>query len=122
MNISEALYELGVRNDTLSEEEKHLLNTSGYLPLRGVLSHFQVEALRKRQQELLEFEGDLAGLEVHQEAGTDRLSDLINKGDMYHVAITHPRVLAAIAYVLQGPYRRTRPQDRPPCRSAAAPQ
>lgn len=102
MNISEALYELGVRNDTLSEIEKQELDTSGFLPLRGVLYYAQVEALRKRQQELLELEGDLAGMEVHQEAGTDRLSDLINKGDMYHVAITHPRVLAAIAYVLQG--------------------
>ncbi len=102
MEIIEALAELGVREDTLTAEEKQFLDTQGYLPLRGILTIEQVEALRKRQEELLSEEGDKAGLEVHQEAGTDRLSDLINKGDMYHVVITTPRLLAAIAHVLKG--------------------
>lgn len=102
MNIQEALYELGVRNDTLSAQEKEFLDKNGYLPLGKILSDEQVEGLRKRQEELLAEEGDKAGLEVHQEAGTDRLSDLINKGTIYHVVITHPRLLAAIAHVLKG--------------------
>src|SRR5262249_27778003 len=41
------------------------------------------------------------GKEVHQEAGTDRLSDLVNKGEMFEVCFTNPRVLAAIAHVLR---------------------
>jgi ectoine hydroxylase-related dioxygenase (phytanoyl-CoA dioxygenase family) len=102
MDIAEALAELGVREDTLTTEEKQFLDTQGYLPLRGMLTAEQIEAFRKRQEELLSEEGDQAGLEVHQEVGTDRLSDLINKGDMYHVAIKHPRLLAAIAHVLKG--------------------
>jgi ectoine hydroxylase-related dioxygenase (phytanoyl-CoA dioxygenase family) len=102
MDIAEALYELGVRDDTLTPEEKAHLDREGYLPLRGVLTAEQVQAICRRQEELLAEEGDKAGLEVHQEAGTDRLSDLINKGTMYHVVITHPRVLASIAHVLQG--------------------
>jgi ectoine hydroxylase-related dioxygenase (phytanoyl-CoA dioxygenase family) len=102
MDIKEALYALGVRDDTLTQEEKEFLDTNGYLPLRGLMTQEQVEAICKRQRELLAEEGDQAGLEVHQEAGTDRLSDLINKGTVYHVVITHPRLLAAIAHVLKG--------------------
>jgi ectoine hydroxylase-related dioxygenase (phytanoyl-CoA dioxygenase family) len=102
MNIAEALYELGVRDDTLTAEEKEQLDRDGYLPLRGLLTQEQVEAIRRRQEELLAEEGDNAGKEVHQETGTDRLSDLINKGEMYHVVITHPKLLAGIAHVLKG--------------------
>lgn len=101
MNISEALTSLGVTENTLTSDEKAFLDREGYLPLRGVLSGEQVEAMRNRQQELLEEEGERAGTEVHQEAGTDRLSDLINKDPLYHIVLTEPRVLAGIAYVLQ---------------------
>ncbi len=102
MDIAEALYELGVREDTLTQAEKDFLDENGYLPLGRILSDEQLEAIRNRQEEVLGEEGDKAGLEVHQEGGTDRLSDLINKGTMYHVVITHPRLLAAIAHVLKG--------------------
>jgi ectoine hydroxylase-related dioxygenase (phytanoyl-CoA dioxygenase family) len=102
MNIAEALYELGVREDTLTADEKAQLDRDGYLPLRGLMTMDQVEAIRQRQAELLAAEGENAGKEVHQEAGADRLSDLINKGAMYHVVITHPKLLAGIAHVLKG--------------------
>ena len=100
MDIRTALYELGVRDDTLSVEQKEKLDRDGYLLLKGVLPLEHVEAIRRRQQELLDAEGDKAGTEVHQEHGTDRLSDLINKGEMYHIVLTEPKVLAAIAHVL----------------------
>jgi ectoine hydroxylase-related dioxygenase (phytanoyl-CoA dioxygenase family) len=100
MDIRQALYALGVGEDTLNAEEKEQLDCEGYLPLRGILSEAQIEVIRHRQQELLDAEGDKAGLEVHQERGTDRLSDLINKGAMFHIVLTQPRVIAAIAHVL----------------------
>ena len=100
MNIAQALYELGVRDDTLSSAEKAQLDQDGYLPISGMLTMAQVEVLRQRNAELLDAEGDLAGTEVHQEAGTDRLSNLINKGDIYHIVLTTPRILAGIAHVL----------------------
>ena len=102
MNIQQALTELGVREDTLTPEEKAQLDRDGFLPLPGILSAAQVEALRQRQAELLAEEGAEAGKEVHQEAGTDRLSNLVNKDPMYAVVLTNPRVLAGIAHVLQG--------------------
>ena len=102
MTIAEALKAAGVTEQTLSAEEKRFLNENGYLPLRGVLSPEQVEELRDVQARLLDDEGENAGKEVHQEAGTDRLSDLINKHPAYHVVISHPKVLAGIAHVLGG--------------------
>ena len=102
LTIADALRELGVTEDTLTPDEKAQLDRDGFLHLHDVLSAAQVEALRQRQAELLDDEGDAAGKEVHQEAGTDRLSDLINKGSVYHVVLTTPRVLAGIAHVLGG--------------------
>ena len=105
MTIREALTELGVKDDTLTQEEKRQIDDDGYLLLTDILSPEQIEALRTRQAELLAAEGDEAGKEVHQEGGTDRLSDLINKGEVFHIVLTQPRVLAAIAHVLKNDFK-----------------
>lgn len=95
-----ALRELGVRDDTLTDDEKARLDRDGYLPLFGVLSAEDVDALNRRLTELIAAEGDRAGLEVHQETGTNRLADLVNKDPLFEVCFSHPRVLAAIRHVL----------------------
>jgi ectoine hydroxylase-related dioxygenase (phytanoyl-CoA dioxygenase family) len=59
-----------------------------------------LEVIRRRLAELSAAEGAAAGTEVHQEAGTDRLSDLVNKDPVFDVCFTSPRVLAAMAHVL----------------------
>ena len=100
MTCEEALAALGVSDDLLSLEERTFLDEQGYLPLPGILSDAQVEALRRRYDELVAEEGDKAGTEVHQEAGTNRLADLVNKGEIFEVCFTHPKVLAAIRHVL----------------------
>src|SRR5450755_1073923 len=79
MNIDDALYTLGVRDDTLSAEEKDALDRNGYVPLPNILTSSQVQNMAGRLDELVRLEGENAGKEVHQEAGTDRLSDLVNK-------------------------------------------
>jgi ectoine hydroxylase-related dioxygenase (phytanoyl-CoA dioxygenase family) len=100
MEMEEALFELGVRDDTLTEDEKAFLDKNGYLPLHNILSPDHVAALRTRYDELVEQEGEDAGKEVHQEEGTHRLADLVNKGKMFEICFTHPRVLAAMKHVL----------------------
>ena len=105
MNIHEALYALGVREDTLTGEEKDRLDRDGYLPLPDVLTGEQVEKMGARLDELAFLEGAEAGKEVHQERGTDRLADLVNKDGMFAVCFTHPRVLAAIAHVLGAEFK-----------------
>lgn len=101
MDIHQALYDCGVRDDTLSPKERSQLDADGYLPLHNVLTLRQIQDFNERLGELLSIEGENAGKEVHQEAGTDRLADLVNKGQLFEVCFTHPRVLAAIAHVLR---------------------
>ena len=101
MDILEALVSLGVNQSTLTVDEKRHLDEKGFLHLPAVLTATEVEAINRRQQELLDEEGDRAGLEVHQEAGADRLADLINKGPVFHVVLRSRRVLAAVATVLR---------------------
>lgn len=105
MNRTEALRQLGVQPDTLSPAEVDHLDREGYLPLPGILTAEQVAQLGARLDELVRLEGAQAGKEVHQEAGTDRLSDLINKDPLFDVCFTHPRVLAAISHVLNQEFK-----------------
>ncbi len=100
MTCEEALAQLGATPDLLSDQEKTCLDERGYLPLPGILSDAQVEVLRARFDALVEEEGGAAGTEVHQEEGTNRLSDLANKGEVFEVCFTHPKVLACICHVL----------------------
>jgi ectoine hydroxylase-related dioxygenase (phytanoyl-CoA dioxygenase family) len=100
MDMATALAELGVTESTLDPETAGRLDRDGYAPLPGILSGAQLDAIRTRLAELLAAEGDQAGLEVHQEAGTDRLADLINKGEMFWPCFTDPRVLACMSRVL----------------------
>jgi len=100
MDMATALRQLGATQDVLDPETKRQLDDDGYAPLPGILDKAQLDAFRTRLADLSATEGDAAGREVHQEAGTDRLSDLVNKDPMFDVCFTHPIVLAAIAHVL----------------------
>ena len=100
MNMDEALRELGVRDDTLSSEEKHFLDVNGYLPLENILTQEQIAAMIRQLDELADLEGEDAGKELHQEDGTIRVSNLVNKGLMFEIGFSHPRVLAAIRHVI----------------------
>jgi ectoine hydroxylase-related dioxygenase (phytanoyl-CoA dioxygenase family) len=100
MDMATALADLGVAADSIDGETRSRLDRDGYAPLPGVLSERQLAVIRTRLGELLAAEGDRAGLEVHQEAGTDRLADLVNKDPAFEVCFTSPRLLACVARVL----------------------
>ena len=105
MDMQTALAYFGVREDTLTTAEKAFLDQNGYLPLPNLLSPPQVQAIATRLEELANAEGDQAGLEAHQEAGTTRLANLADKDPLLEVCFTHPRVLAAIAHVLKHDFK-----------------
>jgi ectoine hydroxylase-related dioxygenase (phytanoyl-CoA dioxygenase family) len=100
MDMATALAELGATGTSIDAETRDRLDRDGYAPLPGVLSAAQLTAIGTRLAELLAAEGDQAGIEVHREAGTDRLADLINKGAMFDPCFTDARVLACVAHVL----------------------
>ncbi|MDA0937076.1 MAG: phytanoyl-CoA dioxygenase, partial [Bacteroidetes bacterium] len=86
----------------LTLEEKKFLEENGYLNLGVLLSKTEVEAINSRLEELNQIEGEDAGKELVEskyirhpkEEGADRLADLVNKGEIFDVFYTHPRVLA----------------------------
>jgi ectoine hydroxylase-related dioxygenase (phytanoyl-CoA dioxygenase family) len=100
MDIATALRDLGADGQHLTAADKARLDKDGFLPLPGILDAGQLLLIRRRLAELTAAEGERAGTEVHQEEGTDRLSDLVNKDPVFDVCFTHPRILAAMAHVL----------------------
>src|SRR5437667_6898833 len=105
MTMQEALAALGVRDDTMTQAEKDRLDRDGFLLLPDMLTAEQVTRFGARLDELLAEEGEDAGKEVHQEAGTDRLANLVNKDAMFEVCYTHPRLLAAVAHIFRRDFR-----------------
>jgi ectoine hydroxylase-related dioxygenase (phytanoyl-CoA dioxygenase family) len=101
MQIEEALTRLGVHDGLLSADERRTLDEQGYLVIPGVLSKAQADLLGHRLKLLAELEGADAGKEVHQEAGTARLANLVDKGNLFSLCFTHPKVLAGISHVLR---------------------
>ena len=105
MNCQDALDAIGITDQTLSQDEKAFLDEHGYLFLYDVMTPEQVNAFITRLEMLEAEEGENAGTEVHQEVGTNRLSDLVNKDPMFELCFTHPRVVAAIAHVLENDFK-----------------
>ncbi len=105
MEYQTVLAELGVAESTLTADELNFLDKQGYLPLADILTDEQVIQFRQRLSEISVAEGEKAGTEVHQETGTMRLSNLVDKDPMFDICYTHPRVLAAISHVLQGDFK-----------------
>src|SRR5262249_36328792 len=102
MQIADALKGLGAGPETLTAAERRDLEERGYLVLPGILTTEQAAAMRRGLGRLDELEGADAGKEVHQEAGTARLANLVDKGEIFRICFTHPKVLAGISHVLGG--------------------
>jgi ectoine hydroxylase-related dioxygenase (phytanoyl-CoA dioxygenase family) len=81
------------------------LDRDGYAILTGVLDAATRRSLNQRIAELVVAEGALAGIEVHQEAGTSRLANLVDKGACFRACLADPRVLACVDHVLAGDWR-----------------
>ena len=105
MTIESALHELGAGEDTLTAAEKSSLDNDGYVFLCGILSPAHVRKMAARVDELIASEKARGVVEGQQEPGTNRVANLLNKDSMFDICLTHPRLLAAIAHVLQGEFR-----------------
>ena len=84
----------------LTESQRHELDERGCLVLPGLMTPAQLEALRRRVDELFLEEGANAGSEFKQEPGARRLANLVNKGRIFEEAILTPAVLECMEQVL----------------------
>ncbi|MCA9130919.1 MAG: phytanoyl-CoA dioxygenase family protein [Planctomycetales bacterium] len=97
----------------LSIAERRALDDLGFLNLGILLSSSQLEAILQRTGELLATEGERAGCELldspniryPKEQGADRLADLVNKGSVFDVFHTHPRLLDGVSHILGGQFK-----------------
>ena len=109
----------------LTQKEKQFLEENGYLNLGVLLSESEVNSINARMEELKEIEGENAGKELVEskyirhpkEEGADRLADLVNKGKIFDVFYTHPRVLEGIETVLGKEFKLSSLNYRPPNRA-----
>ena len=92
----------------LTKAEIEFLENNGYLSLGRLLTYEQLQAINQRIEALMLNEGQAADMELTEskyirhpkEEGTDRFADLVNKGDVFDLFYTHPRMLAGISAVL----------------------
>lgn len=100
MDMKQALYDLGVRDDTLTLQEKNSLDNEGYLPLYGILTKEQVQVMKERIEELI-----AKDKRPQHDEGVDGMDYLVNRDPIFEVCFTHPRVLAAMSHVLGGEFK-----------------
>lgn len=101
------LYELGVRQNTLSSDEKVHLDELGFLPLHGILSEHQASLMREAMEELFALE------KTGQKDAASECSNMQNKSDVFDICVTHPRVLASISHVLKEEFKSLGVHSRP---------
>ncbi|MCY0899189.1 MAG: phytanoyl-CoA dioxygenase family protein [Firmicutes bacterium] len=89
----------------LNTDVRRSLDERGYVIFPGLVDRDWLDALRERFETLVAAEGDAAGSEVHQEAGTRRLANLVDKGEVFDRIYLHPTVLAAVYHVLARPFK-----------------
>ena len=103
--MAATLATLGVAPGTLTDQQRHHLDDQGFLVLPAVIDDLWLQSLRDRIEALYAEEGSRGGAEVHTEAGTRRLADLVNKGDEFDGVWSHPLVLAAVNHSLGRPFK-----------------
>jgi ectoine hydroxylase-related dioxygenase (phytanoyl-CoA dioxygenase family) len=84
----------------MTPAEREALDTSGYVVLERFLNQDLLEQVRARVEELHEQEGENAGAEFRKEAGSRRLANLVDKGEIFERLIAMPEILERVGYVL----------------------
>jgi hypothetical protein len=107
MQFADALYQLGVRDDTLTASEKESLDFEGFLALYDVVPPAQVKVMRSEMERLFELE------QTGTAANPGDLAQLQNKSTAFDICVSHPRVLAAIWHVLREDFRSFGVHSRP---------
>lgn len=84
----------------MTDEERRQLDEDGCVVLHDRMDGDLLTGLRRRILELFDEEGDRAGHEFKQEAHAHRLSNLVDKGEVFRRAVALPGVLDHVRHVL----------------------
>ncbi len=83
----------------------HSLSEEGYVVLPDMIDAETLAALREAFDAIVELEGKSAAREHHQETGTHRIANLVNKGRIFENAWCHPLVLSCCAHMFGRPFK-----------------
>jgi ectoine hydroxylase-related dioxygenase (phytanoyl-CoA dioxygenase family) len=89
----------------LTDSARQQLEEQGYLILPGFLTPAQVKQFNHRIEEIFAEEGDRAGAEFRQEAGTRRLANVVDKGELFEKIVETPFILACMEAVLGADFK-----------------
>jgi ectoine hydroxylase-related dioxygenase (phytanoyl-CoA dioxygenase family) len=84
----------------MTDDETRHLDEQGYVVLVDRMGRDLLNGLRRRILELFDEEGDRAGHEFKQEEHAHRLSNLVDKGEVFQRAVALPVVLEHVRHVL----------------------
>ncbi len=100
MYTRQALRELGVGPDTLSDAQKRQFDEQGFFIVENALAADDVARMRSEFERIHSTESEKGGHEVHVEPGARRISNIFNKTEAFDKCLWIPHVLAASAYLL----------------------
>lgn len=100
MNTEQALAQLGVHGNVLTEEQIHSLEELGYFTVENAFSAEQIKSVGAAVDELMALEGEQGGHEVHTEKGAPRLSNVLNKSPAFDICLECKPLLAAAVHLL----------------------
>ena len=100
MYTKQALHELGIKSNAITDAQKRQLDEQGFFIVENALSKDDVKILRDEFERIHAAEAEKGGHEVHVEPGARRISNIFNKTTAYDVCLNLPPVLAAAHYLL----------------------
>jgi len=87
------------------EQAQREFDELGFVVLPGFIEPAWLTELQAATEAQFEQEGDAAGCEFRQEAGSRRLANLCNKGEMFRRVAVEPRLLALVEMVLGSEFK-----------------
>jgi ectoine hydroxylase-related dioxygenase (phytanoyl-CoA dioxygenase family) len=100
MYTKQALRELGVSPDAITDAQKRELDARGFFIVGNVLSPADCAVMRAAFERIHAEEKERGGHEVHVEPGARRISNIFNKTADFDKCLWIPEVLAASAWLL----------------------
>ena len=100
MYTRQALHNLGVKLNCISDAQKRQLDDNGFFIVENVLTRDDIATMRDEFERIHALEADRGGHEVHVEPGARRISNIFNKTTAFDKMLAIPEVLAASAYLL----------------------
>jgi hypothetical protein len=103
--MDETLLQQGFTPQSLSSTQYYELDENGFTILENVIDPAWLDRLRQAFEELVEQEGEKAGVEAGQMKGVRRLADLVNKGEVFDAVYLQPALLTAVLHIFQRPFK-----------------